>query len=175
MAVRRSWLVLAVLLVPAVARAGDHKIDVLVAPSYLRTSGSIRSLGGWHVSGAATVSKHRWLSLIGDLSVHFLPLDDDKRDLTQITFMAGPRFTIPGPHHHMPFVHLVVLGAVHRDGGSQVGGTSAGVLAGGAGYDFAPGGNLNWATRFQVDYILPVSSDLKHSWRFSAGALYRFK
>lgn len=180
MGVRRPWLALAVLLIPAGAQAGHHKFDAFVAPfSYLRATGSTINLGGWHVSGAATLGEKRtWLSLIGDLSVHFVELDERTQgDLTQITFMAGPRFTVESTHALRDlFGHVMLLGAVHRAGSRQIGGT-AGALAIGAGYDFAPGAKEKketWGTRLQVDYIWPVSSDLRHGWRFSLGAIYRF-
>jgi hypothetical protein len=181
MGIRRPWLVLLVLLTPAGARAGHHKFDTFVAPSYLVGKGSTIELGGWHVSGAATLAEeHAWLSLVGDLSVHFVGLDDrTQRGVTQFSFMAGPRFTVKNSHPlRMLFGHVMLLGAVHRSLGSQLGGTSAGAVAIGVGYEFAPGekkGDETWGTRLQIDYVRPVSSDLRHGWRFSLGATYRFQ
>jgi len=178
MCARRPWLVLALLLAPAAARAGDHKFDVFTGASYLRAKGSTIELGGWHVSGAATMGKeYKWLGLVGDLSVHFLGGDgtDLTTDRTQITFMVGPRITpIKSGHRlHMLFGHVMLLGAVHSYG-KPMGGTTAAAIALGGGFDFTPRNQKTWGARFQADYVLPVSSDLGRSLRVSVGAIYRF-
>lgn len=188
MGLRRRWLVVVAVLLPAAARAGDHKFDVFLAGSYLRAPGSTINLGGWHVSGAATpLAKHRSFGLVADLSLHFLGgegtdskenvAEGQQADLIQTTLMVGPRWTpLGGDHkrHHMPFVHVMLLGVTHRAGGTHPGGTSA-ALTPGFGYDWAPGPNKTWGTRIQVDYVWPVSSDMKHSWRFSLGGVYRIR
>lgn len=189
MGVRRYWLVLAVLVIPAVAGAGDHQADVFLAPSYLIGPGSKIKLGGWHASVAVTLPEKKWLGFIVDVSGHYLGGDDDPQqtcmtqpcpqpDRTQITFMLGPRFTpLKGqdPHHplHMLFAHAMVFGAVHRTGGSHVGGATSGALALGVGYDFPVTEKDTWIPRLQVDYVWPVSSDVRHGWRISAGLVYR--
>jgi hypothetical protein len=178
MGARRPWLVLALLLAPAAARAGDHKFDVFTGASYLRAKGSTIELGGWHVSGAATMGEeYTWLGVVGDLSVHFLGGDgtDLTTDRTQITFMVGPRITPLRRGHrlHKLFGHVMLLGAVHSYG-KPMGGTTSAAIALGGGFDFTPGEDETWGGRLQVDYVLPVSSDLGHGWRVSAGAVYRF-
>ena len=175
MGVRLPWVILAaVLLAPSTAGAGDHQFETFIGPSYLNAKGSSANLGGWHIAGAATTHRWRRLSFIGDLSVHFLGEDDSGGDLTQVSFMAGPRWTLLGghEHHHMPFVHVVVLGAVLRS--RETVQSTAGAMAVGVGYDFAPGKKKNWGSRIQVDYIQPLSSDIRHSVRVSAGLVYRF-
>jgi hypothetical protein len=172
----RSWLLVVVSLIPAGAHAGDHKADVFVALSYLDAKGSSIKLGGWHVSAAATPNKlHPKLSLLGDLSVHYLGSGDDGKRVTQITFMAGPRLNLLGGHHHMVFTHLALFAAVHRTGGELIGGNSAGAVAVGAGWDCAAGTDRKWGSRLQVDWIEPVRSELGRGIRISAGLLYRFK
>jgi hypothetical protein len=181
MSVRRPWLLLVVLLIPAVAHAGHHKFDVFVALSGLTASGSDVELGGWHFSGAAVVEKHRWLSFAGDISVHFLGRDKTDRsvDPTQVTFMAGPRATVKDDHElEGLFAHLMVFGAVHRTGVSQVGSTTAGAFAVGAGIDRPVGDDKTWAFRLQADYIRPCRNRDLDGWggvRLSVGATYRFR
>ena len=174
MRVRRLLVLVALstALVPAGARAGDHRLDLLLAPSYAAAGGSRIDLGGWHVSAAATLKEEPRLSFIGDLSVHFFGSHDD-RDLTQVALMTGPRWTFFGHQKNMPFVHLMALGATFR---SEKGGTSSasGALAFGGGYDFVPVRCGTWGGRLQYDYILPIGSDQKHSHRVSLGVVYRF-
>lgn len=178
MGIPRPWVILAVVLAPSAAGAGDHRFDLFLAPltSGLNAKGSSAKLLGWHVAGAATTPAEKWrkLSYIGDLSVHFLGDDDSGADLTQVSFMVGPRWTFLSgdDKHHMPFVHVVFLGAVLRS--KEAIQSTSGAVAVGAGYDFAPGENKNWGTRVQVDYIQPWGSDIRYSVRASAGLIYRF-
>jgi hypothetical protein len=175
MAARRPWPFLIVWLIPSTAGAGHHKFDVFIAPSYLHGTGSSFNLGGWHVSGAATLGeKHSWLGLVGDVSVHSLGGGEADFERTQVTFLAGPRFTVTQRHRmRNVFGHAVVLGAVQRTGGSTIGPTTAGAVAIGGGYDRSFAKGDKWALRLQVDYVQPVSSDMGHSWRVSVGAAYR--
>ncbi len=194
MGLRRPLLVVVALLIPAGARAGDHKADEFFALSYLEGPGSTIKLGGLEVSLARTPSReHRSFACVGDLSVHFLGgeegsdqtdgegTDQAQQDVTQVTFMVGARWTPLGDRqsgkhkgehkHHMPFMHFMV-GFVDRTGGSHPSETAF-ALTGGVGWDWVPGDKRTWGSRVQIDYIRPVSSDMRHSWRFSAGAVYR--
>jgi hypothetical protein len=163
-------------------------MDAFMAPSYLAAKGSRLKLGGWHASVAVTLPEHRWLGLIVDVSGHFLGGDgnDDapppcttppcpQPDPAQITFMVGPRFTPFKQEHplHMLFVHGMVFGAAHRAGAGRIGGVTSGAVALGVGYDFPITEHDTWIPRVQVDYVWPVSSDLGHGFRFSAGLVYR--
>ena len=177
MRVLRSWLLLVVLLIPAGAHASDHNASLFVAPSYLLAQGTTSHLGGWHVSGEVTVKKPIKLSFVGDLSTHFFG-SDGGRDLTQITFMVGPRWTLLSGRKGMPFVHAMALGAVQRSEGRRQVATTAGAFAVGAGLDFVPAARGKNGFRVQGDYIQPVATtptaDLKGSLRISVGWIYRF-
>ncbi|HSD28558.1 MAG TPA: hypothetical protein VLL75_14745 [Vicinamibacteria bacterium] len=168
----RVLVALSVAFAPAGARAGDHRLDLLLAPSYERAAGSTIHLGGWHVSAAATLKEEPRLSFIGDLSVHFFG-SHDERDVTQVAFMAGPRWTFFGHRKNMPFVHLMAVGATYR---SEKGGVSSasGAIAAGIGYDFVPVVCGHWGVRGQYDLIKPIGSDQERSHRFSLGVVYRF-
>lgn len=173
MGVRRPWLVLAALLIPVGADASDHRFGIFVAPSYLLAKGSTSHLGGWHTSGEATLKKERRLAFVGDLSVHFFGSDGDK-DLTQITFMAGTRWSFLGGGKHLPSVHFMAFGAAHSNDGNRGVSTSAGAISFGAAYDFVRTKKGPWGVRAQGDYIVPLASGLKNSLRVSVGWVYRF-
>jgi hypothetical protein len=178
MSVRRLTLLIVVWLIAAVAHAGHHKFGIYVAPSYLHADGSSLDLAGWHVSGEAGLGDHddRWLSVVGDISAHFVQLKDETPDeTTQVTLMVGPRFTVKPTHPlHDFYGHVLLLGVAHRTGDGEAEGKTAGSLAIGAGYDIELGGVDNWGVRAQVDFVLPVSSDLGNGWRYSVGVVYRF-
>jgi hypothetical protein len=175
MGLPRAWVILGLLLAPASALASDHQFDLFAAPSYIEITGSSFKLAGWHVSGAAALGRRGWVSLAGDASFHFAGLNDEAgEERTEATFTVGPRFTIPKGHMlRNLFGQVMLLGAVHRSpgDGSSV---SAAAYAIGAGYDIATEGMHPWGFRVQVDFIDPFSSDLGHSWRASAGLVYRF-
>ncbi len=188
MGIRRVWLGMGLLLIPVAARASDHKFGAFAALSHLDAKGSKLGLTGWHVSGEATIKTgaqgQRWLSLAADISANFVGEEDsesEETDPTQITFAFGPRVernlgrrSANGGHTHTAFLHTMV-GAVYRSGvRSAAAGGGAGSLSFGGGYSLAPGTNHNWALRLQVDYIWPISTDLGHGWRYSAGLLFRF-
>jgi hypothetical protein len=184
MGLRRLSLVVVALLTAAGAYAGDHKADMFFAASYVNAPGSSINLGGWHVSAALTpIKEHKSFGLVADLSAHFLggeedggaPLAGSQKQLIEITFMVGPRWTPLGGQHKyplMPFVHLMVLGINYRAGGSHPAEMAA-AITGGAGFDWTPGDHKTWGFRFEADYIQPLSSDLSHSWRLSAGLVRR--
>lgn len=187
MRVLRSWVLLVVLAIPVGAYASDHKADLFVGPSYLQAKGSTDHLGGWHISGAMTLPKQRKLSFVGDISTHFYGSDGDK-DLTQIAFTAGARWTLLSHRMCMPFMQLMVLGAVYQSDGRQLASQGAGAFAFGAGFDvpwikakstrtasgIALPPFLRQGIRFQADYIKPVATDMKRSIRVSVGWIIRF-
>jgi hypothetical protein len=175
MRVRRLWVLGSLLLLTSSLEASDHVFDLFMAPSYVRAKGSTIDLGGWHVSGAATLKKEQRLSFIADISTHFFGSHDEE-DVTQVTFMAGPRWTFLRKTKHMPYVHVMVLGAVYRSEkieGLDVG-SAAGALAFGAGYDFVFRKEGPMGVRAQVDYIVPLGTDQESSVRISLGFVYRF-
>jgi hypothetical protein len=174
MRVRRPWLALVVLLVPAGAHSGDHRFGVFIAPSYLRAKGSTDHLGGWHVSGEATLKKtKRRLSFIGDVSIHPFGSDGDK-DLTQVTFITGTRWTFLAERKYSPSVHFMAIGAVLRTEGKLDVSTATGAIAVGLALDFVPAKEGPWGLRAQIDYVVPYASDLESSVRVSVGWMYRF-
>ena len=180
MGVPRPWVILAILSVPGAAWGSDHQFEAFVAPSYVNTDGSSIELLGWHVAGAAAVGEHHpWLSIVADVSVHFDSLNDETRkERTEVTFLAGPRFTVKKGHAlRNVFAHVIILGAVHYADAEGAPTFTDGAWAIGAGYDRVLGSEENWGARIQLDYIRPWSGDQGasgRSWRLSAGMVYRF-
>jgi hypothetical protein len=174
MRVRRPWLFLLVLLVPGIARADDHKADVMAALSY----GNGSTTWGPHVSAACVLPVlDRRLSVLGDMSSHFG--SDDGNDADRVAMMGGFRFTAtkPGTYsEHQPFGH-VLLGAVHSHEGGE---DTDFAVAFGGGYEFVPNraakssgatpGHEGVAFRVQLDYLAGAGF-----FRFSGGVVYRFK
>jgi hypothetical protein len=173
MRLQRSWLILAVLLIPAAAGADDHRADRFGGFSFARGS----TLFGAHVTDAITLPKpaNQDLALLGDLSVHFA----SGGDLARVTALGGLRFTVARdgqtPQQQpkvLPFA-LVLLGAVYsNDRGADNTAFAAGF---GGGLDYVPRRGAPreaWGLRGQVDYLFKGGEDFL---RFSAGVVYRFK
>ena len=186
MRLRRSWLVLVVLLVvPAGARADDHRMDFAFAPSFKRGS----SLFGFH--GAITLTAlsptvasqppdiaRRNFSLVPlDFSIHTGDDDDDDddedNDKREITFMGGVKYTFTWREHQggMPYMQILA-GGIHTKI-NDVGDLEP-ALAIGAGWEniFGRGPNNEGkvGVRFQGDYIVHGG---QISPRLSAGVVWR--
>lgn len=169
MRLHRVWPLLAVLLVPATARAHEHKMDLYGA--FSAESGSV--LVGFHTSLTAplpTTDRHqiRPLSLVGDLSVHSGSGDSRKSNI-----LTGIRYTFAqrAEQKHLPFVQVLV-GAAETKAGAA--GDWDGALALGAGVDSIIETRSDWAwgIRTQADYIRHGGTN---SARVSAGVVIRFE
>ena len=186
MRIQRSWLAVAVLLIPAAARADDHRADRF--GGFSRAGGS--SLFGVHVTDAITLPSrgmtNRDLALLGDLSVHVGSRTpgrsqgraDDQHDVTRITFLGGLRWTFAKDVADrqqqpklLPFVHGLLGGVYTHDRANDA--SIAGGVGGGLDYVLRRGEPREaWATRVQVDYIVSGQEDFV---RVSAGIVYRFR
>jgi hypothetical protein len=186
MRIRRSWLILVVLLAaPAAARADDHRMDFAFAPSF--KSGS--NLFGFH--GAITLTAlsptvaplpqdiaqktigRRNLSLVPlDLSMHFGD-DDQDNDERHITFLGGVRYTFTWREHQggMPYMQILA-GGIHTKINDV--GDFEPALAIGAGWDTifgrGPTSEGRWGVRLQGDYIVQGG---QISPRLSGGVVWR--
>ncbi|MGH9201087.1 MAG: hypothetical protein ACRD2A_07615 [Vicinamibacterales bacterium] len=181
MRIRRSWLVLVVLLVaPAGVRADDHRMDFWASPSFKRGS----NLFGVH--GAITLTAlsptvgslppeiaRRNFSLVPlDFSMHFGD-DDQDNDERHITFMGGVRYTFTWREHQggMPYMQILA-GGIHTKMNDL--GDLEPALAIGAGWDNifgrSPTSEGKWGVRLQGDYIVHGG---QISPRLSAGVVWR--
>lgn len=176
----RPWLVLAALFIPAgAAHADDHSADLYGAFSYCDGS----SLWGFHESYALTVADNKRYSVLTDLSLHFG--SHDASTATRVTYLVGPRVTLPRrvvPAPNKVHVHLLV-GGVHTNAG--VAASKGFAVALGGAWESLPGnfpGNRNaltlderkWGLRAQVDYVITVGEGDNFP-RVSGGIVYRFK
>ena len=162
---RRLWVVLAFLLVPAAASADDHRA-FFGAGSALHAS----TLGGFHASGEVRPLHldATWggLTIIGDFSLH--SGTHEGADVTFKTVAGGVGWrvaTADGKH----------AGRVHGlfGGANAEGNTEFVTILGGA-YEFVPGGTASrFAIRGQVDGIIPKEGD--KFVRISGGVVFRFK
>ena len=161
MPLRRLWIVLGFLLLPAVASADGHRAGLFGGGSYLRGS----SLWGVHASGDWAPFTYRKFIFIGDLSVH--SGTHDGADVTIKTFMGGGGWAFPKGDH---VVTLHGLGGGVRGGGSRKVGAVGGSYAFVA-HRLAAGWQKGIGV--QVDRILIKEAD--DFWRVSAGVVIRYK
>ena len=197
MRVRRSWLLLGVLVMPVGATAGDHKWSAYVAltgskissPQSTPTS-SVWNGGlsagrgdhesgtrfGWHTAGEITVPNKflgRPISFIGDASAHFLR-SDGSTELTQLTVMLGPRLALFSRGKTHTSAHVMGFGFVQSSDTRLNVTTSRAAFAIGAGVDLIPAENGRKGIRVQLDWIVPVGTGLDSGLRYSAGFVYRY-
>jgi hypothetical protein len=154
MAIRRWWLVLVILLIPAAVQAHDHFADASGGPSY--QSGS--TLFGFYATFSKTVTdpatatiKVKRVSFLGDFSAHW---STDDSDTWRINFAGGVRYTFAQKHEQktLPFVH-VLLGGSHVN--IAVVGDTDPVLTFGTGVEYVFGDSTaGLGLRSQVDYIV---------------------
>jgi hypothetical protein len=204
MGVRRSWLVLAVLLIPAGARPSDHKFSVYTALSRANNPDSnsgtgsvwngglsarqVSSVGdglGWHVSGEVALKTGKLktkLSFIGEASGHFVGAKR-KMDATQITVMVGPRWAFPPVlwKRAHSFVHFMGFGAIHRSGFAATDSSGSRLRISTSAGAVALGAGFDAIPSADGHSGLRIQVDrifagtgVEDSWRYSAGYVYRF-
>ena len=171
----RPWVFLVVLLLPPVARAGDHRFDAFLAGSYLKAKGSNIELLGPHIGGALVIKGH-WLSVVGDMSWHVDSVNAETGKTSQFSFFGGPRFTVPERHKlRHAYLHVIFAGLVRRSGQTDLGTLTAAASAFGVGVDFPVGRWQGDAIRVQVDYVLPWNDDVGSGFRISMGYVFRIR
>jgi hypothetical protein len=184
MRIRHACLVLGVWLVPALASADSHNADVYGGGSGggggSKLGGFIVALGKTQLQDLKSPKPVLWGG-IGGASVQFG--SHDGRDVTQIIWGAGPRFSFAKPGT-MNFIHAQVqlVGVYTNDGrdikdGDEKPNDFAVVV--GTAYDHAftrtqagstPHPGLGF--RFQADRVFNMG-DRENVWRLSAGLIYR--
>ena len=177
MRIRLFCLVLAILLVPTLARADDHWADLYAAFS---GGGGASKLFGFHEAVAKgspgpPLSKRRKLSVVlSDLSVHF-GSHDNGTDVTQVTFLFGGRYTLLKPEHKAKVSFHGLLGGVNTNDGGDKSTDFAGAVGFGLEYiptpeDPKPG--KAFGIRTQVDRVFR-KGERSDFWRISGGIFYR--
>jgi hypothetical protein len=173
MRTRLSCLVLGFLLIPSLARADGHWADFYAA---FVGGGGGSNVYGIHSAFAATSPggpSHYLSFVLTDVSIQ--SGSHDGSDVTQITFLWGPRVTFSKPDHKLkPSVH-VLLGGVTTDGVAD-GTTFATAFGGGVEYLPNPTDKdrkKGFGVRAQIDRVVR-SGDREDFWRISGGVFYRF-
>jgi hypothetical protein len=170
MRIRCIWVILAVVLVPAIAQAHIHNADASAALSFDAAS----TLVGGHTQVGVTFPRprNRDLGLLLDVTIHHGEHED--RDVTRVGFMGGVRYMYQASDttRFIPSGHVLV--GLQHDAGVAGFKTDLAVAVGGAleitlteDQDTGKG----WGTRFLVDYVF---SDVDNFPRISAGVVYRF-
>lgn len=168
MRIRCIWVILAVLLVPAIAQAHFHNADASAALSFDAAS----TLVGGHTQVGITFPrpKGRDLGLLLDLTIHHGQHED--RDVTRVGFMGGVRYMLDRSKRFVPSGHVLV--GLQHDAGLPRFKTDLAIAVGGA-FEITLTEDLDtgqgWGTRFLVDYVF---SDVDNFPRFSGGVVYRF-
>jgi hypothetical protein len=181
MRIRRSWLVLGILLVSTTARADDHRADWFGGLSGGRGS----TLVGVHQSYALTLGMPDFSVVVADFAVQFG--SHNGSDVTQVPYMAGLRANFWKPDHKKHLFFAQVLGGgLYRNSGVTSGNGGAksgndGAIALGVGWEFLParqesGGQTigdTWGIRVGFDYIFSIG-EFDNAPRLSVGVVYRF-
>jgi hypothetical protein len=172
------WLVLVAVLVPATAQADDHRADLYAGFGYANAS----HLWGLHEGYAWTVRergllRENDLSILGDLSLHFG--SHEGNTTTRVTYLVGPRWTIPMKEPHHKLLAHALVGGVHSNQGVPDKNDFALAFGGGWEYILRPAPSATessegFGVRFQADYVIRVG-DNENFPRVSGGLIYRFK
>lgn len=178
---KRSILLTSVILFLFVsAGAQDHpKVEIFGGYSHMRRSGE--GLNGWNVS--LMVNRKRWFGVFGDFSHHRRTLRNDSQseeilsERNLISFVFGPRFSIPTRTALTPFAHILVGASTEplRKGEMAAPGLKHTTLltAGiGGGVDAAI--NRRIAIRLAQIDLLSVDSFNPRRKRISTGLVFRF-
>jgi hypothetical protein len=170
------WLVLVAVLVPATAQADDHRADLYAGFGYANAS----HLWGLHEAYAWTLKDSGGLandiSILGDVSLHFG--SHGGNTVTRVTYLVGPRWTIPTPEPHHKLLAHALIGGVHSNPEAD---TKDWAVAFGGGWEYIlrpatspKESSEGLGVRFQVDYVIRVG-DNENFPRVSGGLIYRFK
>jgi hypothetical protein len=149
--IRRLWLVLVAMAIPAAAGAHEHKMDWYAGGGV--ESGS--TLVGLHTTlgvplAAPTVGGAvKILSAEVDTSIHW-----GSRGRRRTNVLGGLRYTLAHSTEQttLPFLHVLAGGAENT---TNAGGGWGAALAVGGGFDAMIGGaHAEWGVRAQADYIV---------------------
>jgi hypothetical protein len=183
MHIRFACLVLGMSLVPAAAFADSHNADAYGGGS---GGGGGSKLGGFIVALGKTQDqspigqpqKRVLLGGVGSASVQF-GSHDDGRDVTQVVWSLGPRFTFEKNHDSRNFYHAqVTFGSIYSNDGNA---TNDFTTVVGAAWDYVFGAGPSRLTphpglgmRLQADRVFNLGKDDRDDiWRLSAGFIYR--
>ena len=145
-----STVLLALLVFPAPAHAQDApKFEFAVGYQYLHDNNSSQDLPkGWMLSAGADLAS--WFSLIGEISGSSKTLASVNAtdvNLSEYTYLGGPKFTVTSNAPVAPFVQ-VLFGVAH--GSLSVGRSSSNLSVSGNQFAVQPGAGLDFNPSPQI-------------------------
>lgn len=164
---RRTLLMLGMLLTSVSLRAQEEKAEVFGGYSYLHFhTNPSTNLNGWEASGQYKFRD--WLGGVADFDGHYGSFSGGPGASTY-TYLFGPQVSMPG--RFSPFGHLL-LGGAHLSSGRF--GNSSFSMALGGGLDYSLKDKFSWRVA-QADYLLTqFGGGSQNNFRFSTGIIYRF-
>lgn len=179
MRIRNACLGLVVLLIPSLALADSHNADVYSGGSGggggSNLGGFIVALGKTRIQPEKGPQKKVLLGGVGGASVQFG--SHEGRDLTQVVWSVGPRFTFEKGRDSKNVFHAqVTWGSAYTNDGGE--GQNNFTTVVGAAYDraFQSHGGMTphpgLGFRLQADRVFN-KGEREDAWRLSAGFIYR--
>ena len=175
MRMRLIGLVLALLLVPALAFADDHRWD-----GYFGGSGGngASKLAGIHQASGIALGREgtmRKIAVVGDFSTQFG--SHDGIPVTQFAYLTGVRVMASRrTDKFKPSGHVLFGGVYQNDGLAD---TNDGAVAVGFGIEYIPNPTSSdlkksFGIRAQVDHFFRMSDLRSNFWRASVGVIFRY-
>ncbi|HYN09062.1 MAG TPA: hypothetical protein VES67_16885 [Vicinamibacterales bacterium] len=166
---RRLWIVLAFLLVPAVANADGHRAGIFAGGSFMRAS----EIVGVHTSTELVLFKSlpRLLVIPDDISIHRGQHESGRVTVTTVMWGGGWSLAPTDDTKHAPSVHLLI-------GGVQGMGNDADLaMAVGGVYQLVDRNVMGWeiGVQAQYDYFFFPRTDAQNFHRVSGGLVFRKK
>jgi len=184
---RTTKLLIAALLGAAMTASAQSKIDASVSYELQRSNGPAGQCGCFNLQGGrADVSYQafRRFAIAGEISgAHASNVTGSGLDLSLLTYMAGPRYSLHLKHGLKPFAQFLA-GGVH--GFDSAFPHAGGALSSANSFAFSTGGGLDYglsrhiaARAVQLDYLktyLPNNaSDEQNNLRLGVGIVFRLK
>jgi peptidoglycan-associated lipoprotein len=180
-------LVGALLLCAALTASAQSKIDASVSYELQRSNGPAGECGCFYLQGGRADGSYRVFdrfSVAGEISgAHASNITGSGVDLSLLTYMAGPRYSLYLKHRLKPFAQFLV-GGVH--GFASTFPHPGGALSSADSFAFTTGGGLDYGLSrhigvrvVQIDYLktyLPNNAtDEQNNLRVGAGIVFRIK
>ena len=180
-------LVGALLLSAAITASAQSKIDASVSYELQRSNGPAGECGCFSLQGGRADGSYRVFgrfSVAGEISgAHASNITGSGVDLSLLTYMAGPRYSLQLKHGLKPFAQFLI-GGVH--GFDSTFPHPGGAVSSANSFAFTTGGGLDYGLSrhigvrvVQIDYLktyLPNNAnDEQNSLRIGAGIVFRMK
>jgi len=184
---RMTKLLVSALLCATLTASAQSKIDASVSYELQRSNGPEGDCGCFHLQGGRADASYLVLervTVVGEISgAHASNITGSGLDLSLLTYMAGPRYSIRTKYGLTPFAQFLV-GGVH--GFDSTFPHPAGASSSANSFAFTAGGGLDYALSrhirvrvVQIDYLktyLPNNATgEQNSLRVGAGVVFRMK